>query len=257
MQKILIIEDDKFLGDVLLQKLISDGFDTKLIKDGNLAINEIKEFQPDLILLDILLPNFNGYEILEEKQKDESIKDIPVIILSNSGQPVEISRALNLGVKDYLVKAHFDPEEVLVKVKQQFGNISSGVGKTVSNRLKGKTIMWVEDDQFLSDLIERKMSKINCNFVHVIRGDEVIDRLKQITPDIIMLDILLPGMNGLEILTAIKNNKETRDIPVIIISNMNQASDLRKYKELGAVDFIVKADFSLDEIFNRISSLIK
>ncbi len=85
MQKILIIEDDKFLGDVLLQKLISDGFDTKLIKDGNLAINEIKEFQPDLILLDILLPNFNGYEILEEKQKDESIKDIPVIILSNSG----------------------------------------------------------------------------------------------------------------------------------------------------------------------------
>lgn len=61
----------------------------------------------------------------------------------------------------------------------------------------------------------------------------------------------------MEILTEIKNNKETRDIPVIIISNMNQASDLRKYKELGAVDFIVKADFSLDEIFNRIASLIK
>lgn len=253
MQKILIVEDDKFLGDVLLQKLISDGFDTRLIKDGSLAIKEITEFNPDLVLLDILLPNFNGYEILEEKQKIESIKDIPVIILSNSGQPVEISRALNLGVKDYLVKAHFDPEEVLVKVKQQFGGLETNPGKTVSNKLKGKTIMWVEDDQFLSDLISRKMSKINCNFVHVIRGDEVMKKLEEVTPDLVMLDVLLPGLNGLEILTAIKNNKDTKNIPVIIISNMNQPNDLKKYKDLGAVDFIVKADFSLEEIFKRMA----
>lgn len=121
MKKIMIIEDDLFLGDVLLQKLSNQNFDVHLVRDGKLAIKEMEEFKPDLVLLDILLPNVNGYEILEEKQLNKEIVDIPVIIISNSGQPVEISRAVNLGVKDYLIKAMFDPEEVLEKVNKQIG----------------------------------------------------------------------------------------------------------------------------------------
>jgi CheY-like chemotaxis protein len=105
-KKILIIEDDVFLGDVLNQKLGSEGFETMLSSDGQAGYQKIKSFAPDLILLDIILPNMNGYEILEAKQKDPAIAHIPVIIVSNSGQPVEINRALALGVKDYLVKAH-------------------------------------------------------------------------------------------------------------------------------------------------------
>lgn len=123
MKKILIVEDDPFLGDVLVQKLSNKNFDVRLIRDSMLAMKEMKDFMPDLVLLDILLPNLNGYEILEEKQKDKDIVDIPVIIISNSGQPVEISRALNLGVKDYLIKALFDPEEVLEKVNKQIGDV--------------------------------------------------------------------------------------------------------------------------------------
>src|SRR3989344_3344445 len=119
MKKILIIEDDVFLGDVLTQKLSNEGFEAVLSRDGLDGFNKIKSLHPDLILLDIILPNMNGYEILEAKQKDPTIAGIPVIIVSNSGQPVEINRALALGVKDYLVKAQFDPEEVLVKVRAE------------------------------------------------------------------------------------------------------------------------------------------
>ena len=87
---------------------------------GKEGFEKIKSSKADLILLDIIMPNMNGYEILEAKQKDPSIANIPVIIISNSGQPVEIHRALALGVKDYLVKAQFDPEEVLTKIKSLF-----------------------------------------------------------------------------------------------------------------------------------------
>lgn len=122
MKKILVVEDDMFLGEVLVQKLSNKNFDVRLIRDGELAIKEMQEFKPDLVLLDILLPNVNGYEILEAKKADKEIVDIPVIIISNSGQPVEISRAVNLGIKDYLIKALFDPEEVLEKVFKQIGD---------------------------------------------------------------------------------------------------------------------------------------
>src|SRR3989344_3444321 len=155
--KILIIEDDIFLGDVLIQKIKKEGFDAVLARDGKEGFEKIKSWKPDLILLDIVLPSMNGYEILEAKFKDPDIAPIPVIIISNSGQPVEITRALDLGVKDYLVKAQFDPEEVMVKVRSQLrGEDDNKTGesgrssksskpKSANVNLEGKKILWVED----------------------------------------------------------------------------------------------------------------
>src|SRR3989344_5011868 len=147
-KKILIIEDDSFLGDVLVQKLKGEGFDVSLSRDGAEGLNKMKELKPDLILLDIILPSMNGYEILEAKQIDPQVASIPVIVISNSGQPVEISRVLALGVKDYLVKAQFDPEDVLAKVKLQFakenavmGNVEVGVDTSTTDNLSGKKIL--------------------------------------------------------------------------------------------------------------------
>src|SRR3989338_11333531 len=105
MSRILIIEDDIFLGDVLVKKLNVAGYDARLSRDGVAGLKELRQWKPDLVLLDIILPQMNGYEILEAKQKDRTIASIPVIVISNSGQPVEINRALALGVKDYLVNA--------------------------------------------------------------------------------------------------------------------------------------------------------
>src|SRR3990167_4395499 len=161
MKSILIIEDDVFLGDVLLERLKKEDFRVYLSRDGVEGLEKIKKLKPDLILLDIILPNMNGYEILEAKQKDPEIEKIPVIVISNSGQPVEINRALELGVKDYFIKAQFDPEEVMVKVRTflkknsgQEGDMAISDGPKVSSgKLAGKKIMWVEDDDFLSDII--------------------------------------------------------------------------------------------------------
>src|SRR6185436_17063478 len=128
-KKILIIEDDIFLGDVLLKKLDAEGYDTVLARDGAVGLDRLREIKPDMLLLDIILPTKSGYDVLMEKNQDPSIKDVPVIVISNSGQPIEISRALALGVKDYLVKAQFDPDEVLNKVRQQIDRQERAVGK--------------------------------------------------------------------------------------------------------------------------------
>jgi len=79
------------------------------------------KIMPDLILLDIIMPKVNGFEVMEKMQKSPNLKEIPVIIVSNSGQPVEIDRAKKLGVKDWLIKTQFDPQEVIQKVIKQIG----------------------------------------------------------------------------------------------------------------------------------------
>ena len=267
MKKILIIEDDLFLGNVLTQKLTTEGFDVILSRDGLKGFGEMKSFHPDLVLLDIILPNMNGYEILEARQKDPSLADIPVIIISNSGQPVEINRALALGIKDYLVKAQFDPEEVIAKVR---ASLSKNEGlpspvKSLENvmnqkintvNLEGKKIVWVEDDQFLNDIIARKLSATKCLFFHSSEGEEALKIITKEIPDIIMLDIILSGMDGFEILRRIKSDPKTRHIPVILLSNLGQASDIEKGKALGAIRFLVKATVTPNEIVDQIKEVL-
>lgn len=266
MKKILIIEDDLLLGDALNQKLGNEGYEVKLVTDGLKGLDAMKSFRPDLILLDIILPDMNGYEILEAKKKDPSLSSIPVIVVSNSGQPVEINRALSLGVKDYLVKAQFDPEEVLVKIRAQFrknepsSSVESLEGamnqKEVTIDLKGKKIMWVEDDQFLNDIIARKLSTTKCVFFHSSEGEEALKIIDKEMPDIIMLDIILSGMDGFEILRRIKNDPKTKHIPVILLSNLGQASDIEKGKSLGAIRFMVKATVTPNEIIDQIKEVL-
>ncbi|MDP3958136.1 MAG: response regulator, partial [bacterium] len=120
-KKILIVEDEQILGDILLNKLYEEGYGAFWELDGEAGLAKMREVKPDLVLLDILMPKKDGYEVLEEMGKDPALKDIPVIVISNSGQPVEIERILKLGAKDYIVKAQFSPDEVLEKVEKYLG----------------------------------------------------------------------------------------------------------------------------------------
>jgi len=121
MKKILLIEDDEILLDILQRKLKQEGYDISLARDGEDGLSKMKEDKPDLVLLDIIMPKKNGFEVLYEMQNDSTLSGVPVIIISNSGQPVEIDRAKQMGARDYIVKTHFDPAEVLTKVVEQLG----------------------------------------------------------------------------------------------------------------------------------------
>jgi len=120
-KKILLIEDEQIMLDLLQRKLTAEGYEILVAKDGEEGIRTMKEAKPDLILLDIIMPKMGGLEVMEEMTKDKEIKDIPVIVISNSGQPVEIDRAQKLGAKDWLVKTEFNPQEVIDKVVKQIG----------------------------------------------------------------------------------------------------------------------------------------
>ncbi len=118
MSKILIVEDDKFLRELIVRKLNTENFETIEAIDGERALPLLKEEKPDLVLLDLILPGIDGFEILTKIKADSSLADIPVIILSNLGQREDVEKGMKLGAIDYLVKAHFTPNEIIEKVKQ-------------------------------------------------------------------------------------------------------------------------------------------
>lgn len=118
MKKILLVEDDKNLSALIQNKLEKEGYGFILAPDGKDVPKVIREEKPDLVLLDIDLPYKNGVDILKEIREDEELKATPVIIISNSGSPVDIHRVRQLGVKDYLIKVDFDLDELLSMIKR-------------------------------------------------------------------------------------------------------------------------------------------
>jgi CheY-like chemotaxis protein len=121
MKKILLVEDEEIMIDLLQRKLTKEGYEISVARDGEAGLKAMKEVGPDLVLLDIIMPKRGGFEVMEEMTKDPELKKIPVIVISNSGQPVELNRAQKLGARDWLIKTEFDPQEVVDKVVKQIG----------------------------------------------------------------------------------------------------------------------------------------
>lgn len=118
MKKILLVEDDPFLIDIYTTKLKEAGFEVKVVEDGERVLPSLKENAPDLLVLDIVLPNVDGWEILKSIQNENSLKKLKIVVLSNLGQKAEVEKGLKLGATKYLVKAHYTPSEVVAEIKK-------------------------------------------------------------------------------------------------------------------------------------------
>lgn len=116
-KKILIVEDDMVLQKTLGEFLVSEGFETIVASDGEEAIEVLNKEVPDLILLDIILPKKDGYEVVKEVRANERMNNIPIILLTNLGSAQDVEKALELGATTYLVKADYTLEEVVIKIK--------------------------------------------------------------------------------------------------------------------------------------------
>lgn len=115
-KKILLVEDDMFLSKIMEERLQDEGWDVNLAGNGEEGLQKAKSYLPHLILLDMILPKMNGFEVLEALKKDKIAKDIPVIVISNLGQDEDIKNAKKMGAVDYLVKSNFSMKAIIEKI---------------------------------------------------------------------------------------------------------------------------------------------
>lgn len=115
---ILIIEDERLIGELFMDYLAPEGtWDVELVGTGERGLEKMRAAKPDILLLDILLPGIDGYEVLRQVKADPDLAEIPVLILSNLGQKDKIAKGLSLGAEDFLVKADLEVDEIRNKIK--------------------------------------------------------------------------------------------------------------------------------------------
>lgn len=120
---VLIVEDEQFLCELMVQKIRETGCEVEGVYDGEKALEYLESRVPNLILLDILLPGIDGFEVLRRIKKDKRLKSIPVIVISNLGERKDINLALKEGALEYIVKAETSPKEIASKVLRYVGKL--------------------------------------------------------------------------------------------------------------------------------------
>ena len=119
-----------------------------------------------------------------------------------------------------------------------------------------KKILLIEDDPFLSSLLKNRFSQAHVEVLHAHDGEEALAMLKTNTPDLVLLDLILPKKSGFEVMQAIRQDPQFPNVPIIITSNLGQSEDMEKTKELGATEYFVKAKTSIEDLVSNITSIL-
>ena len=259
-KRIVLVEDEQTLANLIEAGLKKEGYEVQSAKDGKKGLQLIRDAKPDLVLLDIMLPGLKGFEILEKLYKeDHLLPALPVIIISNTGDSIEIERASKMGVRDYLIKVNFNPDEVIEKVKNVFkAEVDSGKRKTKKAKAaKTRKILLVEDDSILSDTLGRKFIEKKYTVFKAFNANLARKILAENSVDVILLDLVLPDEHGLSLLRELKTNDRFKNIPVLITSNLGQREEIEQGLKEGAIDYIVKTNTVPGEIFEKVEALLQ
>jgi len=300
---LVLLEDDEFLAEVIVRKLTGVGADIKRYRNGLEGLAAIRQYTPDLVLLDIMMPIMNGYEVLQVMSEEHLIEEVPVMVVSNSGQPVEIDKVMKLGVKDYVVKVDFTPDEVLEKARAILISLKKAKGESVleysvampapasvtppsnietptpaaqapasapvaaptptpsadaapvSPSLEALKVLVVEDDPLLKNLLAVKLTASGCLPLYVDDGLKAYDLAITFKPDVVLLDLMIPGMDGFGVLEKFQADVALRDVPVFVFSNKSSEQDKQRVFSLGAKLFKQKAETNLSEVVNELYKL--
>lgn len=269
-KKILIIEDNDIFKNMLVQKLEEGGYST-IVADGNVSFEEVKKIKPDLLLVDIVSSNGKGANLIKQLKQGSKLLTIPIIAIAKLEGSVVVDYARELGVKDAIDKVIFDPKDMLEKVKKTLkiskekampvsaisdSKTATDVSKNEEICKKGK-ILLVEDDAFMRELFARGLRDAGFTVNDVPDAETGLEMLPKKMPEVILLDLLLPGKSGFDFLEEIKQDKSYRHIPVIVVSNLGSKGDIDRAIDLGAADFLVKANSTIDEIISKAEKFIE
>ena len=240
-EKILVIDDD-IVNLKIAEHVLEKDYTVVCAKSGFEGIDILKSDNIDLVLLDLYMPDMSGMDVLTKIREDESISGVKVVILTSSGMKADVTEAIRLGALDFIKKPFF-PTEFLDRIKK------------VLNIAKKDNILVVDDDK-MNLAIVHKMLGIRYDVTCVSSGMDAISYLNNNVPDMILLDLHMPEMNGLEVLEKIREQDNLSDIPVVFLTADNDRKTEIDIFKAGAMDFIQKP-FIAEVVIQRISRILE
>jgi len=271
-KKILIVDDDPLNVKLLISMTVGSDYDTLKAYDGEEALDVISRENPDLILLDIMMPKIDGFRVLEILKSSANTRDIPVILITALNSVEDKVRGMEAGADEFLNKPVNKPE-LLARIKsllrmREYQEQLSTHAKTETSFLKltssddaglvpGKpALLLVEDNEKDATLIRSILNRDQYALTHVTSGEEALKIIQSKPVDLVLLDVLLPSMSGFDVCSRLKESETTRNIQVLMITCLDDLSSKLKGIDSGADDYLVKP-LDSRELEVRVKALIK
>ncbi len=234
---ILVIDDDAAARDLVQRFLAKEGFRIVTATGGEQGLRLAKEMKPDAITLDVMMPGMDGWAVLSALKADAATSDIPVVMLTIVD---EKNLGYALGADDYLTKP-IDRERLLAAMKKYRHDLP---------------VLVVDDDEVQRDLLRKILGKDGYSVTEANNGREALERLGESTPGLILLDLMMPEMDGFEFVEALRRNEAWRSIPVLVITAKELTVDDRSRLNGYVEKILHKGASSRDALLREVGDLV-
>jgi two-component system cell cycle response regulator len=258
LPKVLVVDDEPLNTKLLAAQIPSDQYSVLCAYNGHEALEIAEKFRPELILLDVMMPNMDGYEVTMKLKAMPTTSHIPIIMITALQDSEDKAKALEAGAEEFLSKpinkvellARINSmillkryrEQLALRMKSEEQVIGCDAQKVpIKNKeICPATILLVEDNDKDITLIKAQLNDLPFEILISRNGEDAIAMVKEKKIDLVLLDILLPGINGFEVCSTIKGLDQVSPPQVVIITSLNDLSSQIKGAELGADDYLVK-----------------
>lgn len=275
MYKVLIIEDNYMHMEMAADLLLEDGFEVVKSDNAILGIERVQNEKFDLILMDMDLPDLDGYKATRQLKKDPNTRNIKIVALTALVMKDDIKKAFNSGCEGFIakpidvstfaknVKIHIE-KDIYQNVEEIFKQVNEKtnvplVSKSNKNDKKQKTVqkVLITDDNYINiELLKGAVEQLGAEVLVSYDGKSALEIIEKERVDLLLLDIMMPEMSGFEVVETLKKQAGGCDIPIIFISALNETKDIVKGLDLGTYGYITKP-FNIDELKARVSSVLR
>ncbi|NMG59241.1 response regulator [Geitlerinema sp. P-1104] len=239
---ILVIDDDPDTLDLISRRLTKDGFYVVTAMDGESGLVKARQLHPDAIILDILMEGMSGWNVLSELKADPTLVDIPTIVATILD---DRNIGFTLGASDYLVKPVDNQQLTRLLAKYQ-GNLP---GQTSPQR---RRILLVEDDDMSREMMRRTLEKLGCNVVEANNGRAALDAVAAEVPHLVLLDLMMPEMDGFGFLAEFRENHQWRTVPVVVVTAMELTASDRQRLDGCVAHILEKGNATREELLHEV-----
>jgi CheY-like chemotaxis protein len=261
--RVLVVEDDANNLDVASRIIRASGHEALVAADGVVGLEVARVERPDAILVDLLLPRMDGWSLTRSLRTEPWASNIPIIAVSALALPSDRARAIEAGCDDFVSKP-FAPAELRAILTRYFPGGPAALPtprdgaapavRTATSPTLGRVLV-VDDEPANVELLARRLEAIGCQTSVAGSGERALALAHNEALDLILLDVMMPGIDGLTTCRRLKSDPQTADIPVIFVTAKDRHEDLSKGFEVGGVDYITKP-FEPIELAARVRSAI-
>jgi|AntRauTorckE6833_2_1112554.scaffolds.fasta_scaffold45968_2 DNA-binding response OmpR family regulator len=257
MRHLLIADDDHFITKIFKEKFEAAGYRVSSADNGESVIEALKENKPDAILLDLILPDMNGVGVLQFIRSNKDLADLPVIVVSNSSYfSGMVQAAWHAGATHFINKEDCNLNELVSQVDGVLN--SSGPAQKVKAPVKkdGSTVLLVDDDTVIHGVLEFFLNQAGFSVTSAFDGVEAFEMASENPPDIMILDGLMPTMDGFEVMEKWSKDETLSKIPVLMMTSVEDQKKKDEMTEKGVAEYLIKP-FNLNELVKLVSKHVE